>query len=173
MSIQKIISGGQTGVDQAVHQAAIDSGIAHGGWCPPGRLCEDGIIPNQFDLTETPLERDPSASEIPRSQRTIWNARDSDGVLIFQSSKLQSENNLKARDPGTELALKTSKKLEKPFLIVDLEIHQQVNISEWITENAIEILSVGGPSERNCPGIYDAVYSVMMEVLKRWLTNDG
>ncbi|HEX3129094.1 MAG TPA: putative molybdenum carrier protein [Thermoanaerobaculia bacterium] len=38
----KVISGGQTGVDQAALRAAQDCGLEVGGWCPPGRLCETG-----------------------------------------------------------------------------------------------------------------------------------
>ena len=40
-----IISGGQTGVDQGALEAAMRLGLATGGWCPPGRCCESGIIP--------------------------------------------------------------------------------------------------------------------------------
>ena len=36
--LEKIISGGQTGADQAALDAAIKLGIPHGGWIPKGRL---------------------------------------------------------------------------------------------------------------------------------------
>ena len=38
--VKKIISGGQTGVDQAALDVAIKLGISHGGWIPKGRLTE-------------------------------------------------------------------------------------------------------------------------------------
>ena len=41
----EIRSGGQTGVDRAALDAAIDAGIVRGGWCPAGRRAEDGPIP--------------------------------------------------------------------------------------------------------------------------------
>lgn len=44
--IEKILSGGQTEVDPAALDWAIDNGIGHGGWCAKGRHAEDGIIPN-------------------------------------------------------------------------------------------------------------------------------
>ena len=44
MMTSKIISGGQTGADRAALDFAIAHGIAHGGWCPRGRLAEDGQI---------------------------------------------------------------------------------------------------------------------------------
>ena len=42
--LQKIISGGQTGVDRAALDAAIKMGVNHGGWIPKGRKTEDGYF---------------------------------------------------------------------------------------------------------------------------------
>jgi Circularly permutated YpsA SLOG family len=53
-------------------------GLAIGGWCPPGRVSED-----IFQLKETPEERSQDALDIPRSQRTEWNVRDSDATLVL------------------------------------------------------------------------------------------
>ena len=156
MKLKKIISGGQTGVDQAALQAAIDSGLEHGGWCPPGRTCESGIIPVQFKLKETPEEKDPSAPDIPRSQRTIWNVRDSEASLIFVAKD--------QRDKGTELAISTSEKFGKPYLVVDPENANASRIIKWIRKNKIEVLSVGGPSESTSPGIYTHVYQILMQI---------
>lgn len=49
-SLSKIISGGQTGVDRAALDVAIELGIMHGGWCPRGRLSESGPIPLTYQL---------------------------------------------------------------------------------------------------------------------------
>ena len=57
----KIISGGQTGVDRAALDFAIEHGIEHGGWCPLGRLAEDGVIPERYRLKETESARRSSA----------------------------------------------------------------------------------------------------------------
>lgn len=52
--IKKILSGGQTGVDRATLDFAIEYGIEYGGWCPKGRLAEDGKIPEKYSaLKET------------------------------------------------------------------------------------------------------------------------
>ena len=48
-----IVSGGQTGVDRAGLDAAMACGMSHGGWCPRGRLAEDGPIPAHYQLRET------------------------------------------------------------------------------------------------------------------------
>jgi hypothetical protein len=38
--VTKIISGGQSGADQAALDVAIEKGIPHGGWIPKGRLTD-------------------------------------------------------------------------------------------------------------------------------------
>jgi hypothetical protein len=50
----KVVSGGQTGVDRAALDAARFVGLPCGGWCPRGRLAEDGPIDPSYPLVETP-----------------------------------------------------------------------------------------------------------------------
>lgn len=71
----KIISGGQTGVDRAALDAALQLGIPCGGWCPKGRKAKDGPIPDRYPLKETESGSYPV--------RTEMNVRDSDGTLIL------------------------------------------------------------------------------------------
>ena len=54
MKVLKIISGGQTGVDRAALDVALELGINCGGWCPQGRRAEDGRIPEHYPVEETP-----------------------------------------------------------------------------------------------------------------------
>jgi len=51
MIVKKIISGGQTGADQAALDVAIKLGIPHGGWIPKGRLTKVGIL-RKYELQE-------------------------------------------------------------------------------------------------------------------------
>src|SRR6478735_3602017 len=74
-TMERVVSGGQTGADRAALDWAIAKGIPHGGWCPKGRKAEDGPIDNGYRLQETP-----SANYV---QRTEWNVRDSDSTVIF------------------------------------------------------------------------------------------
>ena len=53
LGITKIVSGGQTGADRAALDWAIEYEIPHGGWCPKGRLAEDGEIPAKYHLQES------------------------------------------------------------------------------------------------------------------------
>ena len=50
--IEKIISGGQTGVDRAALDVAIEMGIPCGGWCPVGRDADDGPIPDKYPMQD-------------------------------------------------------------------------------------------------------------------------
>jgi len=101
--IAKLVSGGQTGVDRAALDAAIELGVPCGGWCPKGRKAEDGVVPARYPLAETP-----SACY---AQRTRWNIRDSDATLILTWGKPTG---------GTLLTLNECCKMGRPHLVIDL-----------------------------------------------------
>ena len=44
---------GQSGVDRAALDVALELGVPCGGWCPKGRLAEDGPIADRYPLKET------------------------------------------------------------------------------------------------------------------------
>ncbi len=52
--IARLVSGGQSGVDRAALDVALELGLLCGGWCPRGRKAEDGVIPGRYPLSETP-----------------------------------------------------------------------------------------------------------------------
>lgn len=127
----KIVSGGQTGVDRAALDVALELGIPCGGWCPKGRRSEDGGIPSKY-----PLEESKSADY---RQRTEWNARDSDGTLILTIGKVTG---------GTALTVGFAQKHKQPCLVVDMNL--QINataVRQWIADNQIHTLNVAGPRE--------------------------
>src|SRR5438309_6802555 len=100
MTFTKIISGGQSGVDRAALDVALELGISCGGWCPKGRRAEDGVIPEQY-----PVRENASTSYPPRTE---MNVRDSDGTLILTNGR---------PDRGTALTVNLAKRYEKPCLV--------------------------------------------------------
>ena len=146
--LTRIMSGGQTGVDQAALRAAVSLNISLGGWCPPGRVSEGGIIPDQFPLIETPNDRSPAAPDIPRSQRSEWNVRDSDGTLLLCNGELQ------AQDRGTRWTAECAEQYAKPLLVADpFALADVPRVHHWIDEHRIRSLNVAGPSESSSPDI--------------------
>jgi len=145
----KIVSGGQTGVDRGALDAAIELGIPHGGWCPRGRLAEDGRIPGRYRLSET------DSPEYP--VRTERNVLDSDATLILYCGRLSG---------GTELTLRLAEKHEKPCLVVDLDDPPDFDAARrWLAETGPGTLNVAGPRESQSPGIAARAIQFLNELL--------
>lgn len=143
--IERVVSGGQTGVDRAALDAAMEAGIDCGGWCPSGRRAEDGPIPDRYPLTETDSER--------YLERTRLNVEDSDATLILTR---------RAPTGGTRLTVEHAERTGRPFRIVDLTFPDDdgdaelTRLRDWIEENAVDVLNVAGPRESTRPGIHAA-----------------
>ncbi len=139
--ISKIISGGQTGVDRAALDFALGNNISCGGWCPKGRLAEDGEIPVKYPLQETVSQR--------YEKRTKKNVIDSDGTLIITDKEPLSL--------GTKLTMEICQKRQKPYLIVYSKPGADAGRQfwTWVSKNAISVLNIAGPRESTVPGIYE------------------
>ena len=135
--ILRVMSGGQTGVDRAALDVALELGLECGGWCPKGRLAEDGAIDARYPLKDTPSG--------DYAQRTEWNIRGSDGTLILNRGPLAG---------GTAQTVETAARLNKPHLMVDLErpLAREI-IHAWLRANHIRVLNIAGPRESKVPGI--------------------
>jgi len=145
--LRKIITGGQTGVDRAALDVALDYGLEIGGWCPPGREALDGTIPLRYPLDETPDECSAEAPGVPRSQRTAWNVRDGDGTLVLLCAGT-------VPDAGTRFTMSMAKSLGKPLCAVDPNDGQCIaEVCCWIFDMQITTLNIAGPSEQTWPGI--------------------
>jgi hypothetical protein len=66
--IDETASGRQTGADRDALDWAIENLIPHRGWCPKGRLAEDGPIPPRYNLTEAPNSNNPQRTELNAPQ---------------------------------------------------------------------------------------------------------
>ena len=145
--LQRIVSGGQTGVDRAALDLAIARGLPHGGWCPSGRRAADGPLPSRYQLRET--------ASTGYRQRTRANVADSDGTLIIYSGTLTG---------GSLLTDAFTRKLGKPGFLWSLQgdaVAQQAAFYAWLTSHSIRVLNIAGPSDTSCPGIYEQAYDLL------------
>jgi len=141
----KIISGGQTGVDRAALDFALEQGIACGGYCPKGRKTEDGVLSYRYPLIETNNTQYPV--------RTRRNIMDSDGTIILHPDKM---------DAGTLLAQRLCKEVHKPLWIQNLNFPiDKKEFIYWLVLNKIQVLNFAGPRESFSPGIYIKAKSFM------------
>ncbi|MEJ2595690.1 MAG: putative molybdenum carrier protein [bacterium] len=149
MSLIKIVSGGQTGVDRAALDFALSRGFPCGGWCPKGRQAEDGPINEKYPLTET--------STFLYAVRTKLNVNDSDGTLILYHDEIGN---------GTQYTAEYARSKRKPLLMINLgRVDAPEQLREWICDNSIGILNIAGPRESTSPGIYQKALDFLKKVL--------
>lgn len=152
----KIISGGQTGVDRAALDVALEHGINAGGCCPAGRLDEIGRIPDRYPLKE--LENGGF------TERTLQNIKDSDGTVIIYPGKLSG---------GTEQTLHFCVEQRRPHELIDASkissYEAAMLIGNFVRENDIGVLNVAGPRQSEWPEGYDYTSNALEE----WLTRIG
>lgn len=149
----KIISGGQTGVDWAALDAALESGASAGGWCPQGREAEDGPIAEKYPLQELP--------DSGYKKRTLKNVQDSDATVIIYFESISG---------GTEKTLLYCLNEKKPYLLIDGSgITQDIaskRIKHFIDENQISLLNVAGPRASTEVRGYEYTKKVIALMLK-------
>ena len=167
LKIVKIVSGGQTGGDRGGLDAAIALGIPHGGWCPKGRIAEDGVIPERYELEECG-----SKSYV---RRTELNVKDSDATVIFTPG---------APTGGSKKTAEFADKHGKPCLIVDT-LGERASLVEqivtWLREVSLNqhtesylfpvedpglVLNVAGSRGSKAPLLQGFVQEVMTAVIK-------
>ena len=148
-----IVSGGQTGADRAALDFAIEHDIPHAGWCPRGRLAEDGTIPGLYRLEETPSRK--------YSQRTEWNVRDSDATVALSISPNPAG--------GTALTLAVARRLGKPWLHLcrkgDDIAELAARLLRFLDEHDVRRLNIAGPRASQEPKIAAFVRDVLEAVL--------
>jgi len=149
--IQKIVSGGQTGADRAALDWAIEHGVPHGGWCPNGRLAEDGSIDPRYRLQETP------SSSYP--QRTEWNVLDSDGTVVFSIAEFLTG--------GSKTTIELARKYRRPVLHLSKArgvLAAETEFRRFLEEQNIKALNVAGPKTSNEPQIGAFVREILEKV---------
>ena len=156
--LKKIISGGQTGVDRGALDAALKHGIDCGGWCPEGRVAEDGAIPEKY-----PLQEVPGGSY---KHRTLQNIMGSDGTVIIYFGDLEG---------GTEETTFYCMKKGMPYKLIDLcEVNidrAKQLIARFVEKREIETLNVAGPRASRIEQAYQYTFNVLDALLSDMKTS--
>ena len=166
-----IMSGGQTGADRAALDFAIEHGLRHGGWCPRGRLAEDGPLAARYLLDET--------SSRLYSQRTEMNVRDADATVVFSIGPKTAG--------GTALTLAVAHRLGKPCLHLCRDVvprpampaaiatddfsaiasRSAAELLAFVAAHQVRRLNVAGPRASQEPQIAAFVRQVLEAALRR------
>ena len=172
----KIISGGQTGVDQAALDVALELGLEIGGWVPKGAFNENGeyLLDKYPQLKETP-------SDDPK-QRTEWNVRDSDWSIIFYPWLHEvSKGTLESKGTDYTIEVVNSKNQSHSYVLNrDLydptyqrgEVPPQAVVEHTdlleLDNNSIKplVINVAGPRESELPGVYEKTKELLKEILE-------
>jgi len=141
MVLRKIISGGQTGADQAGLHVGRTMGLETGGTAPKGFRTERGNNPalKNYGLVET------ESSGYKR--RTICNIEEADGTVIF--------GNLDSL--GSRFTISEAVRREKPLLVNPTP----QATAAWIEQNKIEVMNVAGNRYSKNPSLYAEVVAVL------------
>ncbi len=151
--VSKLVSGGQTGVDRAALDVALELGLETGGWVPRGRRAEDGRIPDRY-----PGLRETGSDDY--AERTECNVRDSDATLILAEGTLGG---------GTAWTLEVAERLERPRLVIDLAECRVAEAGDrvraWLAATRPGVLNVAGPRASEAPGLEWAAADVLRRAL--------
>jgi Circularly permutated YpsA SLOG family len=154
MALEKIVSGGQTGVDRGALDAALAAGFPCGGWCSADRAAEDGPIPARYPLS--PLARS------GYRERTRQNVLDSDGTAILVHGVIGG---------GTLLTLNLCKREGKPHVVIDAsktsEVAAAAEIARFVEKHEIHALNAAGPRASGWKQGYGCALRTMGDLIAR------
>lgn len=156
--LEMVISGGQTGVDQAALRAARAAGLPTGGWAAQGWATEDGPAPwlEGWGLKEAARPGYPA--------RTGLNVRQSDATLLFDGG-----------GPGSALTVRECRRQAKPLLRVRVWLRPgaavrprsddtPAQVALWVRSTGTAVLNVAGARESKAPGVGALVERFLSDV---------
>jgi Circularly permutated YpsA SLOG family len=152
--IKLVISGGQTGADQAGWRAAQACGIETGGWMPQYFQTETGPNGSLGRLYNVKTSPTPSCRA-----RTFCNVRESDGTILFGTTDTS----------GAKATLEACDVWRKPVFLV--EPYRSILPSDvvlWLRQNPqIEVLDIAGNRGTKSSGIGERVERFLKVDFKR------
>jgi hypothetical protein len=158
--INKIISGGESGVEQAALDIAMKMDIARGGWITSRQKEELGQKTERYALSEMP--------DVNYARVAEHNVSDSNGVLIISRGELITNAALHQR---------IAQKLKRPSLLIDLnktvEFQASEQISAWIVRHRIRILNITGHKESDDSRFYETTYNILETVFLMLIASDA
>jgi len=151
--VLKIVSGGQTGVDRAALDFAIENGFEYGGFVPAGRVAEDGEIPHKYNGLVEIASSDPA-------ERTRLNILYSDATLLVTHGEPAG---------GSKLTLQFARELKKPVLHIDLAA-EDLSVAvekarQWLEITPCRSLNIAGPRGSEDGRIYGNVVQLLTAML--------
>ena len=157
ITLKRIVSGGQTGVDRGALDAALAADFECGGWIPGDRMAEDGVIPERYPLVALPNGN--------YQQRTRLNVVDSDGTAILYDGNVSG---------GTRLTRDLCDLLNRPCILISARetpdpIAVAKTVLKFIDDNNIETLNVAGPRASGWPAAHAFALQVIAGVIARGL----
>jgi hypothetical protein len=161
--LSKVISGGQTGVDQGALFAAHKHGVATGGWAPKGYRTSLGRMPI---LRAFGLEEDGSADYGPRTKRNLIVA---DATLVI-AVNLQS--------PGTKMTIDLCHANDKAMHIIQVTEAQVTDSGDdwqwdlvdvaydFLKKHQVRTLNVAGHREiSHSTAMFDLSHGIIARLL--------
>lgn len=161
MILKRVISGGQTGADQAGLFAAQQAGIPTGGFAPPKWWTSNGpnprLLRDRFGLTEFV-----TASLTRYRARTWENVRQSDGTVRFAV-------NFHRHDEYCTLS--AIRAFKRPYIDIQLPTNEveatSLRLARWIADNKIETLNVAGNRETSKTPTFGMTALILSATFKR------
>ena len=165
--LERVISGGQRGADQAGWRTARACGIPTGGWMPlgfrtEGRLDDEQVLgPDESHPEFADLYGAREIESLEYRLRTRANVRDADGVVWFGDPLSR----------GGRLTLALAGIVGIPSCVVELgddgrPLLPPEELADWLSDEAVGTLLVAGNRESKAPGIGEWVERYLTEVFR-------
>lgn len=154
--LDKVISGGQNGADEAGLRTAKEFGIRTGGHMPKGFRTLDGNKPQFAELFDVKEHQAHNYKD-----RTWCNVENSDITLRFFDTKHKGS-------PGEKCTLNAINRYGKPYKDIEFRLRNSVvtpeDVATLLIADGHRIINVAGNSENTYPGIYGLTCDFLAKV---------